>query len=132
MICGRELVDLTPASYATLRRDLGKVEEMGQIQRVQGGFEDVEALQQTNLSARSFGVSQTLNVERERSFAEAAVPCREAGRAGGFINIRSGVQHCRLQAVTSPHATLITEVSAPPQFLTHARLEEGRSDYRRP
>ena len=75
----RQLVDLTSASSATLRRDLVKLEEMGQVRRVHGGIEAVEASQQTNLSARSFGVSQTLNAERKRSVAEAAAALCQNG-----------------------------------------------------
>ena len=67
-----ELVNATRASAATLRRDLAKLEEMGQIRRVHGGVEAVEAAKQPNLSARSFGVSQTINAERKRMVARAA------------------------------------------------------------
>jgi DeoR family ulaG and ulaABCDEF operon transcriptional repressor len=75
----KELVDLTSTSSATLRRDLDKLEEMGQVRCVHGGIEAVEASQQTNLSARSFGVNQTLNAERERSIAEAAAALCQNG-----------------------------------------------------
>jgi DeoR family ulaG and ulaABCDEF operon transcriptional repressor len=68
----RELAALTTASAATLRRDLVKLEEMGQLKRVHGGIEAVEAAQQTNLATRAFGVSQTLNAARKRLVAEAA------------------------------------------------------------
>lgn len=68
----RELTALTAASSATLRRDLVKLEEMGQLRRVHGGIEAVEAAQQTNLATRAFGVSQTLNAARKRLVAEAA------------------------------------------------------------
>ena len=68
----RELVLETNASPATLRRDLSKLEEMGQIRRVHGGVEAVEAARQTHLAARSFGVSQTINATRKRNVARAA------------------------------------------------------------
>ncbi len=60
------------ASPATLRRDLVKLEEMGQLKRVHGGAEAIEAAQQSHLATRSFGISQTLNAERKRAVARAA------------------------------------------------------------
>jgi DeoR family ulaG and ulaABCDEF operon transcriptional repressor len=79
VICVKELVDLTSTSSATLRRDLDKLEAMGQVRRVHGRIEAVEASQQTNLSARSFGVNQTLNAERKSSIAEAAAALCQNG-----------------------------------------------------
>ncbi|MFO1033843.1 MAG: DeoR/GlpR family DNA-binding transcription regulator [Hyphomicrobiales bacterium] len=68
----RELGALTGASPATLRRDVTKLEEMGQLRRVHGGIQAVEAAQQSHLATRSFGVSQTLNAMRKRELARAA------------------------------------------------------------
>jgi DeoR family transcriptional regulator, ulaG and ulaABCDEF operon transcriptional repressor len=68
----RDLLLATNASSATLRRDLVKLEEMGQVRRVHGGIEAVDAAAQSHLSTRSFGVSQTLNAERKRVVAKAA------------------------------------------------------------
>jgi DeoR family ulaG and ulaABCDEF operon transcriptional repressor len=68
----RELVRLTGASSATLRRDLVKLEEMGQLRRVHGGVEVVEAAEQPHLATRAFTVSQTLNVSRKRAVAKLA------------------------------------------------------------
>jgi DeoR family ulaG and ulaABCDEF operon transcriptional repressor len=83
----RELLNLTQASSATLRRDVTKLEEMGQLRRVHGGIEAVEASQQSHLNTRSFGVSQTLNADRKRSLARvAAGMCRD----GESIIINAG------------------------------------------
>jgi DeoR family ulaG and ulaABCDEF operon transcriptional repressor len=60
------------ASSATLRRDLSKLEEMGQLKRVHGGVQAVEAAQQSHLATRSFDVSQTLNATRKRDVARVA------------------------------------------------------------
>jgi DeoR family transcriptional regulator, ulaG and ulaABCDEF operon transcriptional repressor len=76
-----ELVNETGASAATLRRDLSKLEEMGQIRRVHGGVEAVEAANQPNLSARSFGLSQSINAERKRLVARAAAKMCEDGES---------------------------------------------------
>ena len=77
----RDLVTETGASSATLRRDLVKLEEMGQLRRMHGGVEAVEAARQPHLSARSFDVSQTLNAERKRSVAKAAAALCEDGES---------------------------------------------------
>jgi DeoR family transcriptional regulator, ulaG and ulaABCDEF operon transcriptional repressor len=75
------------ASSATLRRDLVKLEEMGQLKRVHGGAEAIEAAQQSHLATRAFGLSQTLNAERKRSVARiAAGMCRD----GDSIIINAG------------------------------------------
>jgi DeoR family transcriptional regulator, ulaG and ulaABCDEF operon transcriptional repressor len=68
-----ELGRFLPASSATLRRDLGKLEEMGQLKRVHGGVQAVEAATQSHLATRSFDASQTLNAERKRIVARTAV-----------------------------------------------------------
>lgn len=73
-----ELVDLTGASAATLRRDLSELEEQGHVRRVHGGVERVAddpaavSRERPVLATRSFDVSQTLNVERKRAIAKAA------------------------------------------------------------
>lgn len=68
----RELVAATNASPATLRRDLVKLEEMGQVRRIHGGIEALDAAEQAHLATRSFGLSQTLNAARKRNVARAA------------------------------------------------------------
>jgi DeoR family transcriptional regulator, ulaG and ulaABCDEF operon transcriptional repressor len=68
----RDLMHITQASSATLRRDLTKLEEMGQVRRMHGGIEAVDAASQSHLSTRSFGVSQTLRSDVKRSLAQAA------------------------------------------------------------
>ena len=68
----RDIASITTASPATLRRDLVKLEEMGQIRRVHGGIEAVEAAEQSHLATRAFGISQTLNAEKKRRVARAA------------------------------------------------------------
>lgn len=81
------LMEELNASSATLRRDLVKLEEMGQLKRVHGGAEAIEAAQQSHLATRSFGISQTLNAERKRAVAKtAAEMCNE----GDSIIINAG------------------------------------------
>jgi DeoR family transcriptional regulator, ulaG and ulaABCDEF operon transcriptional repressor len=81
------LMEELGASSATLRRDLVKLEEMGQLKRVHGGAEAIEAGQQSHLATRSFGVSQTLNADRKRAVARvAATLCND----GDSIIINAG------------------------------------------
>jgi DeoR family transcriptional regulator, ulaG and ulaABCDEF operon transcriptional repressor len=77
----RELVASTGASSATLRRDLVKLEEMGQVRRVHGGIEAVDASEQSHLETRPFGLSQTLNAARKREVAQAAAELCQDGES---------------------------------------------------
>ena len=102
-----ELMQKLSASSATLRRDLFKLKEMGQLKRVHGGAEAIEAAQQSHLSTRAFGVSQTLNAERKRAVARiAASMCVD----GESIIINAGsttwfmaefLRHRRMQILTN-------------------------------
>lgn len=83
----RELGAMTGASPATLRRDVTKLEELGQIRRIHGGIEVVESFQQSHLSARPFGIAQGMNSGKKRALArEAANMCRD----GESIIINAG------------------------------------------
>jgi DeoR family transcriptional regulator, ulaG and ulaABCDEF operon transcriptional repressor len=66
-----DLVGVTGASVATLRRDLAKLEDSDQLRRVHGGAESV-ASGQTPLTAPSFDASQTLNADLKRAVAQGA------------------------------------------------------------
>jgi DeoR family ulaG and ulaABCDEF operon transcriptional repressor len=68
----RDLVPLTRASQATLRRDLAKLEQMGKLRRIHGGVEAIGGGAQPHLATRSFEVSQTINAEKKRAIARAA------------------------------------------------------------
>lgn len=103
----RDLASLTTASAATLRRDLVKLEEMGQIRRVHGGIEAVEAAKQSHLATRAFNISQTLNAERKRRVARAAADLCIDGES---IIINAGsttwfmaeyLRHRRMQILTN-------------------------------
>lgn len=72
-----DLVGVTGASVATLRRDLAKLEDSGQLRRVHGGAESV-ASGQTPLTAPSFDSSQTLNADLKQAVAQgAATLCQD-------------------------------------------------------
>jgi DeoR family transcriptional regulator, ulaG and ulaABCDEF operon transcriptional repressor len=76
-----DLAACTGASSATLRRDLVKLEEMGQLRRVHGGVEAIEAARQPHLATRAFDVSQTLNANRKRAVARAAADLCDDGES---------------------------------------------------
>ena len=67
-----DLADLTGASLATLRRDLARLEDTGQLKRVHGGAETAEVSGQGDLTAVSFGASQTTNAAAKRAVARKA------------------------------------------------------------
>ena len=77
----RELVERTGVSPATLRRDLTKLAEDGRIRRVHGGVEAVETASRPHLSALSFDVGQTRNIEHKRQIARAAAALCEDGES---------------------------------------------------
>jgi len=62
----------TGASVATLRRDLAKLEDSGQLRRVHGGAEQAEVSGQNELTATSFGASQTIHATEKQAIAAAA------------------------------------------------------------
>ena len=103
----RELVLATRVSPATLRRDLAKLDDMGQILRVHGGLEAIGQTARPNLATRAFDVSQTLNIGCKRAIARAAAGLCEDGES---IIINAGtttfqmaehLRHRRLQILTN-------------------------------
>ena len=73
-----DLAGLTGASVATLRRDLAKLEDAGQLRRVHGGAECV-ASGQSLLTAQSFDASQTMNADLKRALAGVAASLCQDG-----------------------------------------------------
>jgi DeoR family ulaG and ulaABCDEF operon transcriptional repressor len=67
-----DLAELTGASLATLRRDLARLEDTGQLKRVHGGAETAEVSGQGDLTAVSFGASQTTNPQAKLAVARKA------------------------------------------------------------
>lgn len=66
-----DLVHLTGASLATLRRDLARLEDTGQLRRVHGGAETAE-VSHGELTTASFGASQTTNADAKLAVARRA------------------------------------------------------------
>ncbi len=102
-----ELVDLTGASEATIRRDIGALHVSGQLRRVRGGAEALHPPEVRGIAGRPFSVNEVVNVDKKRAIARAAV---ELCEDGGSIIINGGtttfqmVQHLagrRMQILTN-------------------------------
>ncbi|QLQ19982.1 MAG: DeoR/GlpR transcriptional regulator [Exiguobacterium profundum] len=82
-----DLSALTGASVATLRRDLAKLEDTGQLRRIHGGAERAEVSGQNELTATSFGASQATNaLEKQAIACRAADLCED----GDLIILNAG------------------------------------------
>ncbi|MCT7377026.1 DeoR/GlpR family DNA-binding transcription regulator [Chelativorans salis] len=69
----QEMVDLTGASEATIRRDIAALHMQQKLKRVRGGAEANTPPQVIGLAGRPFKVNETLNVDKKRAIAREAV-----------------------------------------------------------
>lgn len=67
-----DLVEITGASEATIRRDIAALHVKGALRRVRGGAEAINLSEQSALIGRPFSVSETLNLAAKRAIARAA------------------------------------------------------------
>ena len=80
----RELIDVLSVSPATIRRDIEKLHEAGEVRKVFGGIASIEA---SRSHALTFDQSSDLAVESKRVIAEAAARlCRD----GDMVMIGGG------------------------------------------
>jgi len=103
----QDVVELTGASEATIRRDIAALALQGRIRKVRGGAEAVHPPQFGTLSARPFRVDETVNTVQKRAVArEAAKFCAD----GDAIIVNAGtttfqmvhfVAHLRMQVLTN-------------------------------
>ena len=77
----QDISELTEASEATIRRDIAALHVQGKIRRVRGGAEAVHPPQLGNLAGRPFRVSESVNIDKKRSIARAAVDLCDQGDA---------------------------------------------------
>lgn len=75
----QDLVELTEASEATIRRDIASLHVQGRIKRVRGGAEAIHPPQFGSLAGRPFRVSETQNADKKRAIAREAVALCEEG-----------------------------------------------------
>lgn len=102
-----ELVELTGTSEATIRRDISALHLLGKLRRVRGGAEALHPPQFVGIAGRPFKVSETVNIEKKRAIARAAVAlCGD----GDSIIMNAGtttfqmvhfLSHHRLQVLTN-------------------------------
>jgi DeoR family ulaG and ulaABCDEF operon transcriptional repressor len=69
----REIVELTGASEATIRRDIAGLDSRKLLKRVHGGAEGLNPPQVSNLIGRPYNVNATLNTQKKRAIAMLAV-----------------------------------------------------------
>jgi DeoR family ulaG and ulaABCDEF operon transcriptional repressor len=74
-----DLVALTGASEATVRRDIAALHVQKRLRRVRGGAEAIAPPQFVGLAGRPFSVNETINAAQKRAIARAAVDLCEDG-----------------------------------------------------
>lgn len=79
VITVQDIAELTEASEATIRRDISALHVQGKLRRVRGGAEAVHPPQIGQLAARSFRVSESVNIDKKRAIARSAVDLCEEG-----------------------------------------------------
>ena len=77
----QDIAELTDASEATIRRDIAALHVQGKLRRVRGGAEAVHPPQMGQLVARSFRVSESVNIDKKRAIARQAVALCEEGES---------------------------------------------------
>ena len=76
----QDLVELTSASEATIRRDIAALHVQGRLRRVRGGAEALHPAQIGSLAAKPFRVSESENIAKKRAIAREAVALCDRGR----------------------------------------------------
>ena len=74
-----DLVEMTGASQATIRRDVAALHLQGKLRRVRGGAEAVNPPSQSGLIGRPFSVNESINMPLKRAIAREAVALCEDG-----------------------------------------------------
>ncbi len=75
----QDIAELTEASEATIRRDISALHVQGKLRRVRGGAEAMHPPQLGQLAARSFRVSESINIDKKRAIARRAVELCDDG-----------------------------------------------------
>lgn len=75
----QEMVTLTEASEATIRRDIATLHLQKKLRRVRGGAESIHPPEFVGLAGRPFSVNETINIHQKRAIAQKAVELCEDG-----------------------------------------------------
>lgn len=101
-----DLVQLTGASEATIRRDIATLHVQKKLRRVRGGAESVSPPQFVGLAGRPFSVNEGIRIAEKRAIARAAVELCEDGEA---IIINGGTTaHQMVHPLTSRRLQVFT------------------------
>ncbi|MGL4310960.1 MAG: DeoR/GlpR family DNA-binding transcription regulator [Paracoccaceae bacterium] len=76
-----DLVTLTGASEATVRRDIATLHVQKKLRRVRGGAESIAPPQFVGINARPFSVNEGIRLAEKRAIARAAVDLCQDGEA---------------------------------------------------
>jgi DeoR family ulaG and ulaABCDEF operon transcriptional repressor len=76
-----DLVTLTGASEATIRRDIAALHVQKKLRRVRGGAESIAPAQFVSINARPFSVNEGIRLAEKRAIARAAVDLCADGEA---------------------------------------------------
>lgn len=76
-----DLVTLTGASEATIRRDIAALHVQKRLRRVRGGAESIAPPQFVSINARPFSVNEGIRLAEKRAIARAAVDLCNDGEA---------------------------------------------------
>ena len=68
-----EIVELTNASEATIRRDIAALDVKNRLKRVRGGAEALVPPTQSSIAGRPFSVNQTMHIAQKQAIAREAV-----------------------------------------------------------
>ncbi|HZH09029.1 MAG TPA: DeoR/GlpR family DNA-binding transcription regulator [Microvirga sp.] len=77
----QDLMELTEASEATIRRDIAALHVQGRLRRVRGGAEALHPQQISPLAAKPFRISEGENTAKKRAIAREAVALCSDGDA---------------------------------------------------
>ncbi len=111
-----QLVELTGASEATIRRDINALHVDGKLHKVRGGAEALHPPQLVGIGGRHFSVSEQMHVAQKRAIAKAAVDLCEDGDSiiinGGTTTYQMvhDLAHRRMQILTNSFAIAETLV----------------------
>lgn len=101
-----DLVEITGASEATIRRDIAALHVRGALRRVRGGAEAINVPEQSALIGRPFAISETINLAAKRTIARAAA---ELCNDGDQIIINGGTTtHQMVPHLVSKRMTIFT------------------------
>lgn len=74
-----EMVELTEASEATIRRDIAALHMQKKLRRVRGGAEAISPPQFVGLAGRPFSLNESANIAQKKAIAREAVALCEDG-----------------------------------------------------